>query len=333
MLFGAVLQARRDRQNRHRIARFQEWEARLAEHLFCDPAARKPFGRIARQDRWLFRTFLARYQATLAGQEADLLRGLYLGLGIHATLPRRLRSRLPRVRAEAAQEIGLFRLAGYQPLLLPLLHDPAPFVAHVAAQSLARGRNLAHAPAVMDWVLHEDLYQRDRLLRVLEGFGPDLLPWMADYLPPVEADPGPWTLYAQLAGALRHQDSLPRLLELLDSPELELQVAALKALAALGHPQVYARVLPLAAHGAWEVRAQAARALGILGGPEAIPDLLRLTSDRVYEVRRNAAQGLADLGHGGTAALAWLAEDGGADPFARDIARERLEWADERGHL
>ena len=333
MLFGTFLQARRDRQNRRRIARFQEWEARLAAYLFCDPQERKPFGRVTRLDRWLFRTFLARYRATLAGQEADLLRGLYLEMGIHATLPRRLRSRIPRVRAEAAQEIGLFRLSGYHLLLPPLLHDPAPFVAHVAALALARSRNLTHAPAVMDWALHEDHYQRDRLLRVLEGFGPDLMPWLAAHLPPPEESPASWVIYALLAGAFRHPESLPRLLELLDAPDLDLQVSALKGLAALGNPEVYPRVLPLASHSAWEVRAQAARALGILGGPGAIPDLLQLTTDRVYEVRRNAAQGLADLGQGGTAALAWLAEDRGADPFARDIARERLEWADERGHL
>ena len=54
--------------------------------------------------------------------------------------------------------------------------------------------------------------------------------------------------------------------------------------------------------------------------------------DQVYEVRRNAAQGLADLGHAGISALTWVAGDAAADRFARDIARERLEWADERGH-
>jgi HEAT repeat protein len=88
----------------------------------------------------------------------------------------------------------------------------------------------------------------------------------------------------------------------------------------------------LAWHEAWPIRAQAAKALGLISGPDAIPLLMEMTSDPVYEVRRNAAQGMADLGHAGTSALTWLAEDPTADPFARDIARERLEWADERGH-
>ena len=70
----------------------------------------------------------------------------------------------------------------------------------------------------------------------------------------------------------------------------------------------------------------------MLGGPSAIPNLLSLMTDQVYEVRRNAAQGLADLGHAGISALTWVAGDVTADRFARDIARERLEWTDERGH-
>ena len=333
ILFGAAIQFRRDRQNRHRIACFKDWEVRLAEHLFRGGHEQGPFGEIPDPDRWLFRGFLFRYQATLAGREAEILRDLYLDLGIHTSLPERLQSRQARRRAEAAREVGAFHLTGFFALLPPLLRDPVPFVAHRAAQALTRSQDLAYAGPVMDWVLREDRYQRERLLRVLEGFGPDLLPWLDAHLPDPGTDPEPWIIFALLAGSRRHRESQPRLLELLTIARLDLQVSVLKALAALADPTTYGRVLPLAGHGAWEIRAQAARALGVLGGPEAIPDLLRLAGDPVYEVRRNAAQGLADLGHAGAAALGWLAEDPTADPFARDMAQERLEWADERGHL
>lgn len=332
ILFGTLLQARRDRQNRYRIACYKDWETRLAAHLFGEGPGQRPFGEVPRRDRWLFRSFLARYQATLAGRESLLLRELYLGLGVHTSLPRRLRGHQPRTRARAAQEIGAFHLTGYLGLLPPLLHDPVPYVAHSAAQALTRSRDLTFARPVMDWAIHEDTYQRERQLRVLEGFGPELLPWMEAHLPLPETDPDPWVLFALLAGSQRHRESQPRLLELLRIPHLDLQASVLKALVALADPSVYDQVHPLASHEAWEIRAQAARALGVLGGPGAVPDLIHLTSDRVFEVRRNAAQGLADLGHAGAAALGWLAEDPGADPFARDMARERLEWADERGH-
>jgi HEAT repeat protein len=333
VLLGAVIQFRRDRQNRHRIALFQAWEPALSQYLFSPAGAPHAFPPIAPRDRGLFQKFLARYQATLAGQEAEALRSLYLGLGVHLSLHRRLRHRQATVRAQAAQEIDAFHLTDDLDAVIPLLQDPVPYVGHLAARALTRSGDLLYAKPVLAWVLGQDRYQRERLLRVLEGFGPGLLPWLEENLDPPEMAPGPWVLFALLAGSHRHRESETRLLALLQIPHTDLQASALKALAALADPLTYPKVEPLAHHGAWPVRAQAAKALGLIGGPEAIPTLMAMTGDPVYEVRRNAAQGMADLGHAGTSALTWLAEDPQADPFARDIARERLEWADERGHL
>ncbi len=357
MLVGAILQVRRDRQNRHRIACYQAWEVQLTDYLFKGGYERGSFGPIPHADRWLFRNFLARYQSTLAGQESEVLRQLYLGLDIHLSLPRRLRSRDPRVRAMAAQEIGAFRLdeltetppppvadrpwrwnpgiriEGYLNLVLPLLDDPVPYVAHVAARTLTHSQDLRFANPVLAWVMREEVYQRERLLRVLEGFGPGLLPWMKDHLESPDQNPEPWILFALLVGSHRHRDSQPRLLWLLEVPHVNLRVSVLKSLIILADPTSYPKVLPFASSPIWEIRTQAARALGVLGGPSAIPALLPLLADRVFEVRRNAAQSLVDLGRGGVSALTWIAEDASADRFARDIARERLEWADERGHL
>ena len=183
----------------------------------------------------------------------------------------------------------------------PLLRDPAPFVAHVAAQTLTSSQDLRFAGPVLDWVLRQDRYQRERLLRVLEGFGPDLLPWLEANLEAPETDPEPWIIFALLAGSQRHRESQPRLLDLLAIPSLDLQASTLKALAALADPTVYPQVLPLAAHDAWEIRAQAARALGVLGGPEAIPDLIRLTGGSVStKCGATPPRGSADLGHAGS---------------------------------
>lgn len=332
VLLGTGIQFRQDRQNRHRIARYQAWETDLAAYLFSGEDTPRPFPRIAKEDRQLFQKFLTRYHATLAGKEAEALRELYLGLGVHQSIPSRLRHRQATVRAQAAQEVGIFKLGEYLEAVVPLLDDPVPYVTHLAAQALTWSGDLRFAQPVVDWVLREERYQRERLLRVLEGFGPNLLPWLEAHLKPPAADPEPWILFALLAGSHRHRESEPRLLELLAEPNVDLQASALKALAALADPLTYPKVEPLARHEAWPVRAQAAKALGLIGGPDAIPALIALTSDPIYEVRRNAAQGMADLGHAGTSALTWLAEDPTADRFARDIARERLEWADERGH-
>lgn len=333
VLTGAWIQHQRDRQNRYRIARYQAWEQDLAGYLFKTGDSAASFPEIAPEDTRLFQKFLSRYHATLAGREAEALKALYLRLGVLEDLPRRLAHRTAAVRAQAAQEVAAFRLVDQLDLVVPLLNDPVPFVAHLAAQALARSGDLRFARPVLDWVLREERYQRERLLRVLEGFGPELLPWLEAHLAPPESDPESWVLFALLAASHRHRESAPRLLELIHTPPVDIQASALKALGALGDPLTYPRIEPLARHEAWPIRAQAAKALGLVGGPDAIPALLGLTSDPVYEVRRNAAQGMADLGHAGVEALTWLAEDPAADRYARDIARERLEWADERGHL
>jgi HEAT repeat protein len=106
----------------------------------------------------------------------------------------------------------------------------------------------------------------------------------------------------------------------------EARIAAIKALGSVGDPSAYPAVLPYARHEDWVFRAQAAKALGILGGAASIPELLDLLRDPTFEVRRNAAEALARMGPAGREALAWVAQDRSADPFARDLALERLQW-------
>ena len=333
VLLGGIYQYGRDRANRHRIACYQAWEEDLATYLFGGGHERGLFPAVPRRDRILFQRFLSRYQATLAGQEAALLRRIYREQGGVDTLPRRLKHPSDGVRAEAILEISAFQVNEYLDVLFPLLKDPTPYVAQLAAQALAHSQQRRFAAPVMDWVLTQDRYQQERLLRILEGFGPQLLSWMVEHPPTTQEAPEFWILYASLAATHRTFESLPTLQILLQATDIDLLATTLRALAAIAIPQTYEQVKGFAHHEAWPVRAQAARAMGLLGGPIAIGELLPLLTDPVYEVRRNAAQGLADMGHAGTSALEWTAADPEADRFACDIARERLEWSSERGHL
>lgn len=357
VLAGTLVQIHRDHQNRHRIVCYKAWENQLTYFLFKGGYEHGAFGDIPRKDRWLFRDFLSRYHFSLAGEESEILRQLYLDLGIQSSLPRRLRSRSAKTRAQAAAEIGAFhldflpkhdppplahrpwrwkpaqRLEGVLDQVLPLLDDPVRWVAYAAATTLARSQDLRFAAPVLTWIMREDSYQRERLLQVLEGFGPGLLAWMVENLESPEQFADPWILYALLVGSHRHIESEPRLLWLLSIRHVNLQVSILKALIILADPGAYPKVLPFARHEAWEIRTQAARALGVLGGPAAIPKLVPLVGDPSFEVRRSAAQSLLELGQPGRTALIRIAESSLTDPFARDIARERLEWVEERGHL
>ena len=331
-LFGAFFQLRRDHRHRRRIELHQRWEPLLADYLFGDQAPPAPLEVLVGWERDLLRLFLVRTKESLAGEEGRRLDALYRHLGLDGDLAVRLRSPRPRTRALAALEVDAFQVEARHAEVLGLLEDPIPFVAHAAARTLARTQRLRFAEPVLQWVIAQDTYQQDRLLRLMESFGPLLPPWLEAYLADVPDNPGAWRLFALMVASTRHADSEPRILALLQYPDPEVIAAAIRALAALGDPQAYDAVRPFAAHEAWVLRAQAARALGILGGPVAVPALTELMADPVFEVRRNAAHALHDLGRPGLAALEAVLADFQADRYARDLAMERLEWAEERGH-
>jgi HEAT repeat protein len=331
ILVGAWLQWRRDRLHRLRIDCHRRWEAQLAAYLFGEEKDPAPFRGLQSTERDFFRTFLVRMRETLAGAEAQSLERLVRELGMDRDLDRRLRSRSARDRAQACLEVEALHLAEHLPAVAPLLNDDVPHVAYNAARALGRSRQLRYAEPVLQWVLGQEEFQQERLLRLLEAFGPALVPWLEAYLENLGGDGRSWRLYALLVASNRVHESLPKCLALLEHPDDEVKAAALKALTALGDPEGFAAALAFAFHPNWVLRSQAARAIGSLGGPEAIPQLLQLMSDPVFEVRRNAAVGLHQMGSPGLRALAELARDMDADRFARDLALERLEWAEQRG--
>ncbi len=333
VLVGAtlVLQLRADRLNARRIAACQRWEAALPEFLFGAGEIPAAFRGVAEADRSFLRQFLNLTMATVGGNEGQSLKQLYFAAGLDADLDPRLRSGSPRDRAVAALEVGSFDLAARLPDLVPLLQDPAPFVAFAAARSLAESRDLAYAGPVLEWVVTQDQYQQERLISLLEGFGPGLLSWLEALLRDRPSLAVEWRLFALLAASHKHHESLPVLLGLLKSPDVEVQAAAIRGLTALGDPVAYPQVAPFAESREPLLRMNAAQALGTLGGNLALPALQALLSDLVYDVRRHASHSLANLGVAGISMLEAVAGNPAADPFARDMAAERLEWAEQRG--
>ena len=326
---GGWLQVKKNRHNAMRIACSQRWEDGLVRLLYGDGSDEAFLG-MGRAEKRLVIPFLLKALATLAGTEGEAVRALYQHLGLAQDLHRRLASRQPNLRAMAAMEVGTFRVEAAYPQLLVLLRDPVPRVAHAAARSLAATGDLAFAGPVLAWVKQESRYQQERLLWILEAFGLAFLPWLEARL---EANPDPdpqdRILYALMAAALRFlQDSGP-LEAMLRTGNPERQTAALKALGAIGNPEALPSVVPFARSEYWVHRGQAARAIGALAGTSAIPLLLHLLADPVFNVRRKAAKALAQLGPAGREALLWVAQDRTADPFARDLARERLHWLPE----
>jgi len=326
ILLSAGVQTRADRINNRRILLFQEWEEGLPNYLYQGQTREEAFGRIEAKDLGFFQTFLGRYRNTLGGEDAKRLRTLYRDLGLEKDLPRRLTHRNPVVRAQAAMEIQSYGYAEHLGLVEKLLDDPKPFVAFAAARTLGALHGIDYAPHVFDWVQRQEDYQQDRLLELLEGFGPDLLRWLEMNLEPTGSNPTPWRLYALLAAGMRDEESLPTLRGLLKVPEVELQAAVLRAMGALGDLSVWEEVRPFFHASAPALRLHAARAAGLLGHIPAVDELVRLLADPVYEVRREAGTSLMALGNVGWEALEWIADDPSADRFARDMALDGLDW-------
>ncbi len=328
---GGWLQWRKDRLRLRRIACHQQWESQLADYLFREEKDATPFRQLKGVEWDYFRQFIFRTRETLAGAEAESLERLVRDLGMDRDLPQRLSSRRPRERAQACLEVEVLHLDEHLPAIVPLLMDDVPHVAYNAARALGRSRHMRYAEAVLQWVLVQEDFQHERLLRLLEAFGPELPPWMELYLVDMQADARTWRLYALLIASSRAHEGIARCVALLEHEDDEVKAAALKALIALGDPTSFESTLTFAFNPNWVLRSQAARAIGVLGGPAGIPQLLQLMSDPVFEVRRNASLSLHQLGASGLRALQELAADMNADRFARDLAFERLEWAEARG--
>ncbi|HET8901339.1 MAG TPA: HEAT repeat domain-containing protein [Holophagaceae bacterium] len=325
LAMALAVQVRSDRIRARRLACHARWEGEMAAYLYLGRDA-DTFQQLDARDRALFRHFLQRALLSIGGEDANRIRELASRLDLHDDLARRLAALGAASRARAALEVGLFQRWEHLDRVEALLKDPAPSVAFAAARTLARSGDLSHAAPVLAWVLGQEKVQQERLLRVLMGFGPGLLPWMEARL---GAPPQPregWRLYGLLVATFRDLASGPRMRELLASGDLELTATALKALRALGDPSAYGAVAPFATHPEWVLRAQTALGLGTLGGLQALPALQQLMEDRVFEVRRNAAQSIAELGSAGEEVLRWIALGQEADPFARDLARERVQW-------
>lgn len=326
ILVSACIQSSRNRWNRFRIACLKKWERDMVTFLF-EARQLEPFQDLGRAERRLFIPFLLRVLEVLSGKDGVAVRRLYHQLKLSRGLNRRLRARKSRERALAAQEVSAFEVDVYYPRLMEMLRDPMPFVAHVAARGLAGTRRLDYAGPVLDWILTQDSFQQERQIWILEGFGPPLLPWLEQRMESrAVPDPREWNLFAKLVASYRSVPHASKLVEMLQFSDPELRVLAVKAITAVAYPEALPAILPLVDDPNWVIRAQAALALGILAGAEAIPKLLGLMSDQVYDVRRLAALALSRLGATGTLALLELADDPEADPFARDLALERLQW-------
>lgn len=118
-------------------------------------------------------------------------------------------------------------------------------------------------------------------------------------------------ILAEALGASGDYRALEPLCIAARAPDIELRIAAIRGLAALGHPAAEATIVSALADEVWMVRSAACEAAGRVGLRSAIPDLAAQLEDPVWWVRFRAGEALAALGEAGRERLRSLALSGG----------------------
>lgn len=249
----------------------------------------------------------------------------------HAAVERRaLRDDSPWRRVLAAKRLGLMRSrSSRRALRRAMVHGPEVLTL-AAAHGLAR----AGDRAALRWLVEHpgSLAHRPHPARValFLAFGPAGAAVLAAAL---DGGPHPTSferVLIETLGRSRRRSSRAAVERRLSAQELDLRVAAARALGELRSPASADALMSALHDDAWQVRAQAARALGRVRAANAVLALTARLGDPSWWVRRHAAYALAALGDSGHTALT-AAATSSPDRYARDIAQEALEMRPRTG--
>jgi HEAT repeat protein len=116
---------------------------------------------------------------------------------------------------------------------------------------------------------------------------------------------------AEALGASGDYRALSALCIAARAPDVELRIAAIRALAALEHPAAEQTILAGLRDPVWMVRSASCEAAGRIGLQSAIPWLEEQLEDPVWWVRFRAGEALAALGKAGQDRLRAMAASGG----------------------
>lgn len=242
---------------------------------------------------------------------------------------KRLDSRFPlgrRLRAAVSlAELGDESAAD---ALMRHLDDPRPEIRIQCARGLGR---IQWTPAIEEivWRFHlETPWVRARFSDTLTGFGTKATWPLLAYIRVNHRheSSGP-ALALRTIAQIQDLQAVGPVLEILgETSNTEIEIAAIEALGELGSPESLPILLERLDSTSWEIRAKSASALGGIGDPTATPRLREAMRDESWWVRRASAAAIAKLPGGITELYAALDDH---DPYAADAAAEALADAGE----
>ncbi len=212
--------------------------------------------------------------------------------------------------------------------LMRHLHDRAPEIRIQCARGLGR---IKWTPAIEEivWRFHlETPWVRARFSDTLAGFGTKATwPLLAYIRVNHRHETGGPALALRTIAQIQDYQAVGPVLEILgETSNMEIEIAAIETLGELGSPETLPVLLERLDSTSWEVRTKSASALGGLGDPAATPRLREAMRDESWWVRRAAAAAIAKLPEGIAELYAALDDH---DPYAADAAAEALTDAGE----
>lgn len=258
-----------------------------------------PYGDRAR----LMAEALLEFQALVRGSEQEQLLEVLRRKGLVEILAQRLRrgslaGRLASLEALAA-------LGGEEALaaMRRAASDAGPEMRMAAIKGLADSGAPPSVGRLLDYAVSGEL-PASRLyaevLRKVVGADPQAA---AAALARTDLPPSLRGLLLEALGRAGDYAILPSLIEAADSPEVEVRIAAIRALGALQHPAGEAAISRAVADEQWIVRSAAAEAAGASGFERLGEALDHLLGDPEWWVRFRAGEALLKLGREGVERL------------------------------
>ena len=265
--------------------------------------------------------FLQKHSAQVGGADWERLAEVARSTSWYGRVRGRAGSRLWWRRLQAARALRVVATDEDRTLIEELLRDDVAAVRRAAVSCLRRVRSPSLAEAALDMCVREPRVLRDQILETLVRSRGEIVDALIRKLG--AADREELRTALRLADLLGTPALLPYVLAHASAPDLEVRIAAARALSSYPHAASSEALSALLDDPAWQVRAQAAAALGEIGARETLQQLDHLMTDPNWWVRLRAALALRRLGREGVAILEARGPDD--DRYAYEMARYVLE--------
>ena len=228
-------------------------------------------------------------------------------------------------RLQAAERLGYLKNETSADALLHALEDKVMEIRYCAARSLAAHGQTKHIePTLLAFDTEHEINWL-RLVEITCDYGSSAVSTLLSVLENTQSKyPNNIINVAIRAlGALKEQQAVHELIQLLDHTDFSIRLNAARALGEIGDPVAILPIAELSHDTDWAVRNKAVEAIGKLHAEMQIPILTEALCDSSWWVRFSAAQALHSLGITGIEKLKYIMKSTN-DVYAHDMCCQVL---------